>query len=407
MSRSSTLLATAMAVVLCPLTSAAEEAWKAGLDVTVEAGGGIIGGVENRQAVHGLGLVHADWSPVESATDGFKYTGYVSILALVGEGPTGRFLGDYLAASNMEGYESVRLYSWWLEANRNDWSLRAGALLADEEFAGTDAGGNLFNSAFGWPPFLSANTVNTGPAFYVAALGLRLEHKWGETAAWRFGIYDGDTFDSPTGDPTVNPHGLHFELGGDQGVFLITEATYTPVGRATRLKAGAWLHTASFEDVRDDDSGQPYATSGNAPRKHGENYGAYAAIEHSLAGEPGKAGHVDIFARAGISPADRNVIGWSMDTGLACTGPIPSRPDDVLALGLTHAQFSSRYVDGVSLADPGAPKLDFERVVELNYTINISDHITLQPDLQYISHLGGTIDQKDAFVFLFRFNSSY
>ncbi|MEI6106306.1 MAG: carbohydrate porin [Opitutae bacterium] len=373
----------------------------------MEAGVGVVGGTENRQAIHGLGLVQADWQPVAPVTAGLQYTGCLSALALSGEGPSGRFLGDYLAASNLEGYESVRLYSWWLEASRNDWSLRAGALLADEEFAGTEAGGNFFNSAFGWPSFISANTVNTGPAFYVAALGLRLEHRWGDTAAWRFGLYDGDTFDSPTGDPTRHPHGLHFELGGEQGWFLITEASYSPAGHATRYKVGTWFHTATFEDVRDDAAGNPSAISGQAPRQHGENYGAYASLEHTFAGKSGQAGQVKFFVRGGIAPANRNAIGWAVDTGLGWTGPIPGRPADVLSLGLTHAEFSPHYSEGIHFADPSSPVLDFERVIELNYSVKLSDHISLQPDLQFISHPGGTAARHDALVFLFRLKSSY
>jgi porin len=300
----------------------------------------------------------------------------------------------------------VRLYSWWLETNRQGWSLRAGLLLADEEFAGTDAGGNFFNSAFGWPAFISANTVNTGPAFYVAAPGIRLERKWGETSAWRVGLYDGDAFDSSTGDPALTRHGLHYRVGGDQGWFLITEATFAP-GGATRFKAGAWLHTATFADMRDDASGQPFAVSGDAPREYTSNRGYYAAIEHTLAGKPGEAGNVELFVRGGFSPADRNTLGWALDTGLAWTGLIPGRPADVAALGVAHARFSPRYSDSARLADPASPAPDFEQSIEVSYTLTLNEHLSLQPDLQYIRHPGGSTAQRNALVCLLRLNASY
>jgi porin len=407
MSRQSTLLAIALAFALPLSVHAADEAWKVGLDLTVETAAGVSGGAEQGQTVHGLALLHADWTQPEKSTTGLKYTGYVSVLGLAGKGPTEKFLGDFLAASNIEGYPSARLYSWWLQAEAHDWSLRGGALLADAEFAGTAAGGSLFNSAFGWPAFISANTVNTGPAFYVAAPGLRLEHKWGETAAWRIGIYDGDTFDSPTGDPRINRHGLHYNLGGAQGWFVITEATFTPAGSATRGKVGAWFHTATFPDVRDDAAGQPYAISGNDPREYSSNHGAYAAIEHTLAGESGKAGNIEFFIRGGFSPSDRNAISWAIDTGIGWTGPIPGRPDDVATLGFVHAKFSPAFSDGARLADPMSPAPDFEQVIEANYTVKLSEHVTLQPDLQYIRHPGGSTAQSDALAFLFRINSSY
>lgn len=407
MSRQSTLRASAFALALPLFALGAEEPWKVGLDVTVEAAASISGGAQHGQALHGLALVHADWTQPEKSATGLNYTGYVSALGLTGKGPTEKFLGDFLVASNIEGYPSARLYSWWLEASKSDWSLRGGALLADAEFAGTDAGGNFFNSAFGWPAFISANTINTGPAFYVAALGIRLDHKWGETAAWRIGVYDGDSFDSPTGDPAVTRHGLHYGLGGEQGWFFMTEATFAPAGAATRFKVGAWYHTATFTDVRDDAAGQPFVVSGNDPQEYSSNHGAYAAIEHTLAGESGKAGNVEFFIRGGFSPSDRNAIAWAIDTGLAWNGPIPGRPDDVVALGLAHARFSSGFSANARLADPASPAPDFEQAIEVSYTVKISDHITLLPDLQYIRHPGGSTAQNDALAFLLRINSSY
>ena len=299
-----------------------------GLDLTVEGSAGVTGGFERGQALHGLALLHGSWKPAGKTGEGAGLTGYASLLGLAGQGPTRRYLGDFLAASNIEGYESFRLYSWWLQAAGQDWSLRAGALLADEEFTGTAVGGNFFNSAFGWPAFISANIVNTGPAFFVAAPGLRLEKTWGETAAWRLGIYDGDTFDSPTGDPTVNRYGLHYQVGGAQGWFLISEAAFTPAGGSTRLKVGAWLHTADFADVRDDASGQPFAVSGRDPRNHSSNHGLYAIVEHTLSGESGQAGHLEVYARVGGAPGDRNAISWAVDTGLGWTGPMTWSPLD-------------------------------------------------------------------------------
>jgi len=378
-----------------------------GVDTSIEASAGLSGGAKRGEALHALGLAHAAWTQAAPTTDTPRFSVYLSAMALAGQGPTERYLGDFLAASNSEGHQSARLYSWWLQAERAGWSLRGGVLLADEEFTGTTMGANFFNSAFGWPAFISANTVNTGPAFYVAAPGLRLDYRWSETAAWRLGVYDGDSFDSPTGDPHLTRHGLHYGLGGDQGWFLISEADFAPAGGATRLTVGAWLHTAEFADVHDDALGQPYALTGRAPRPHDSNHGLYAAVEHTIAGEPGQPGSIEFFARGGFSPEDRNAIGWALDTGFGWTGPIPGRPDDVAALGVAHARFGSRYADNARLADPAAPAPDFEQVIEASYTIKLGAHLNLQPDLQFIRHPGGSTAQRDALAFLFRINSTY
>lgn len=384
----------ALILALPLFTFAAEGGWKSGFDLTLEGSAGISGAAQSGRSLHNLALGYAEWESAENS-DRLHGHFYISAMSLLGRGPTGRYLGDFLAASNTEGFASVRLYSWWFEAGSTGWSLRAGALLADEEFGGTEGGGYFLNSAFGWPAFISANTINTGPAFFVAAPGIRLERTWGETAAWRVGLYDGDAFDSPTGDPAPTRHGLHYRVGGAQGWFVMTEFDWAPGAGATRFKTGAWLHTATFPDV------------GNATRDYGSNYGAYAIAERTLAGTTGEAGNVEFFVRAGFSPTDRNAIGWAFDTGLAWTGPLPGRPADVVALGLAHARFSSRFAAAAHLADPAAPAPDFEQVIEASYTFTFSERVNLQPDLQFIRHPGGTTAQRDALVFLVRLNLSY
>lgn len=386
---------------------AADAGWKTGIDLISEGGAGLRTTLGNGGSLEGLALAHAEWNQPANSSQSLHLRAYISVLSLGGHGPTNRFLGDFLAASNIEGYASTRLYATWLEAQFGDWSLRGGALLADEEFTGTEAGGNLCNSAFGWPAFISANTVNTGPAFFVAAPGLRLERRLGETAALRVGVYDGDTFDSPAGDPHINPHGFRYRLTDDQGCFVIGEASVTPAASPTRFKVGAWLHTANFADVRDDASGRPFAVTGAAPRNHSSDYGAYASAERTLTGKSGEAGYVTAFVRAGFAPSDRNTLSWAFDTGVACTGLFPGRATDIAAIGLAHAAFSPHFAANARATRPADPKPDGEQVIEVNYTATLSDHVALQPDVQFIRHPGGSSAQRDAFAFLLRLKASY
>jgi porin len=357
--------------------------------------------------VHGTALAYVEWDGSGNESAPVAWSGYFSALGVAGTGPTEKFVGDFLAASNIEAYESVRLYTWWLEAGFGDWSLRAGALLADDEFAGTEASGNLINSVFGWPAFISANTVNTGPAYFVAAPGIRLARAFGETASWQIGIYDGDSFDSPDGDPGITRHGLHYKIGDGQGAFVMTEAAFMPAGSNNRFKIGAWFHTATFSDVRDDENGTPFATSGNDPREHSSNHGAYATFERTLVGTAGEPGNVEAFVRFGFSPRDRNAISHAIDAGLAWTGPIPGRPADVVAFGIARATFSHPFSEAALLDDPTSTPIDFEQVIEASYTIQLSERFSAQPDLQYISHLGGTKVGGSAVIFLLRLNASY
>jgi porin len=391
-------------------TVAAQEpkaGWDAGIDVTLEGSAGLRGGATHGQALHSLALATLTWEQAHNADRTVHFRTYASVLNLAGRGPTERYLGDFLAASNTEGFASTRLYSWWGELQAGEWSVRVGALLADDEFTGTAVGGNFFNSTFGWPAFISANTVNTGPAFFAAAPGLRVARGFGDQAAWRLGVYDGDTFDSSSGDPAATGNGLHYRLGGEQGWFAISEVTYAPRETATTYKFGAWMHTANFADVRDDCAGLRLAATGGEPRLHRRNYGFYASGERTLFGTPREPGHVAAYLRAGLSPADRNILTWSFDSGVAVTGLFPGRGSDTTALGLAHANFSPRFVARARATDPMNSPPDFEQAIELTHNAALSEHLSLQPDLQLIRHPGGSRAQRDALVFLLRLKASY
>lgn len=390
----------------CSGAHRAEAGWSTGLDLTLEGSARLAGG-SGQATMLGQALGHAGWSGGDGNTEGTGWAAHVSVLALAGHGPTGRFLGDFLAASNLEAPAGIRMYSWWLEAQSRHWSLRAGALLADEEFAGTEGGAHFCNSAFGWPAFISANTVNAGPAYSFPGLGVRLEHRRGEAARWRIGVYDGDTLDSAEGDPGVNRHGLRYRIESGQGHFVIAETVLAPGGGPLRFTAGAWLHTAEFDDVRDDAAGRPFALTGATPRRHPANFGGYLAVERTWedAGVGGRTTSAHL--RGGAAPSDRNPLAWTVDAGVNRTGLLPGRPDDITYIGLIHAAFGSRHRVAVGLADPlgGAP--DFEQVIEMGHVLVLSGNWRLQPDLQYIRHPGGHGGQRPSLAFLLRLHAGF
>jgi porin len=350
---------------------------------TLDASAGLSGAGSGRESLNGTVLGEASWAPREAYTRPVAVSAYASVLWVEGRGPTGRILGDFLGASNAEAFQSLRLYSWWLEAARGEWSLRAGALLADEEFACTTPGGSLINSSFGWPAFISANSLNTGPAYYAAALGTRLA--WENDAGWlaRAGVYDGDAFDSAAGDDHPNRHGTHFALNRDQGAFFIAEAGLAAPDSVNRFTAGAWAHTADFADP-----------GTGAPRSG--NHGAYLIAERTLRGRTGEPGNIEAHVRYGWAPGDRNTVAWAADAAVAATGLLSARPADTVALGVAEARLSS-----------GLDGQDYERVFELSYTAPINERLTLQPDLQYIQHVGSASAGDDAWLLMLRVQAVY
>lgn len=312
---------------------------------------------------------------------------------------SGRRLGDLQGASNIAAAHAAQLYEFSLAGTaaegRLTWLL--GRIVADGDFATTEAGAVFLNSSFGWPAFISANTRNTGPAFNRSALGAQGAWALAPGLALRAGVYDGDTFDDPEGDPARHRHGLATKLGGGQGAFALAELARTwTVGAEGRarpgaLKLGLWRHSADFADQTD------------PARAHRGNGGAYLVAEQMLWREahPGTTvapQGLAAFARFGGSRADRNRLSRAADAGLSYTGLLPGRPKDRLALGAAWARVSgaARRAERVAGA---AVVPDVELALELIYEIAATPRWRLAPDVQWIRHPGGSAAVPDALVF--------
>lgn len=314
---------------------------------------------------------------------------YLSGMDLHGSG-IGSRVGDMLGVSSIEGYGSVRLYESWVEKKfaGESLSLRVGLLLADEEFSTLDTTDPFLNATFGWPEFISMNTVNTGPAFYIPALGLRL--LWEPSEAWygQVGIFDGDTFDSPESDDTVNRHGLHLELGNGQGTFGMVEVGYRHNQAedvddlSGTYKLGGWWHSAEFHDFRDGAS-------------HDGIQGVYASGEQMVYREYSDQG-LKLFTRFGFAPKDRSEVDYSFQAGASYVGLIPGRDIDTAALGSSYAHISD-----------DLPGRTTETVVEAAYEYVMSDDFTIQPSVQWVGDPGATGELDDALVFGLRVNLSF
>jgi porin len=335
----------------------------------------------------------------ELATGGWRGGNFfASALALHGDSLSAKRVGDATALSNLDAYDSVRLYELWLEQSvwQNRLSLRVGQLLADEEFAFTEYGGLFLNSAFGWPHFISANTVNTGPAFFATALGARLKLEPCEHFYLQAGLYDGDTFDDPLGgDPRKNAHGTRFHLSGDQGSFSLYEAGLKwnqgehVKGLPGSFKFGGWHH-----------SGVP-ATGVQSL------HGLYLATEQLVWREADDSAQgLGVFFRAGGSPSNRSAFNLAVDGGLHYQGLLPARDNDVTGLAVAYVRVSDS-VRAAALAGGVTPLPDREMVIEFDYQAQIKPWCTVQPCVQWILHPGGSDAIADAVIVGLRTNLTF
>lgn len=260
-------------------------------------------------------------------------------------------VGNIMTVSNIEAHPTTRLYSLWLQkALGGGASLRAGQLGADEEFLVSNTASVFINGTFGWAPIAAANLIHGGPGYPLAAPGVRLRLEPKDDTALLVAAFAGN----PAGGGCVeggqicNRYGTTFSTSG--GTLWMSELQLA----GGRYKLGGWYQNGTFMERRG-------------------NGGLYAIADRRVWRSGARELHG--FVRLGAAPSDRNPVRSYLDTGLSYKGMLAGRPDDVLALGLAHAELR----DGS------------ESLLELSYVAPVTPRLSLQPDLQYVIQQGSDI----------------
>ncbi|MBA3960786.1 MAG: carbohydrate porin [Chthoniobacterales bacterium] len=341
---------------------------------------------------------HVIWESLVNvglALDLEKFAGWkggnISVRAIYpqGTGLTSIAVHDFNTLSNIDGYDSLRLYDAWFQQEFADGkvSLRIGQLLADAEFFDSDNAALFLNSSFGAIPLVSQNL--NPPIFPTAAPGIRLlarplDSFYAETA-----IFSGDT-----GNPTLtNKHNTRLSFRSSDGVLIFAEMGYEWNMKREAETAGlpplaGSLKVSGYYDSKE------FSDSGGGSRHRGD-YSVYGVFDQELWHIQGNKDRVlSCFSRAGGAPADRNTVTWYCDAGFNLKGLLAARAQDTLGIAFSHTELSHDLVDysGRLL------RSHHEEVLELTYQAVCNSHLSIQPDLQIIFNPGATMPANTAVV---------
>lgn len=348
---------------------------------------------------------------------------YVSAYEIHGQDLSGYSLQNIMTVSNIEAYDTFRLFNLWYQQEFLDGklALRFGQLAADDEFLISEYGGLFLNGTFGWPALVSANLPSGGPGYPLAAPAVMMRFAPVEQFSVTAAVFDsdpGDSFGSTENPQKINSSGTRVDLG--QGALGIFEAAYKlnqekdAKGLPGTYKVGGYFNTFRTDDVNlvDGDGGTVV---------HSDNYGVYFIADQmvwrepvskpvnvnprvrtaqpEIDEEPSKQG-LGLFWRVGGTPADRNTVEFYTDGGFNYIGLIPGRDEDTFGVAVAYAQISDHLSNAQRSANDmngtNSPVQNEEITIEATYQIVLAPWWTLQPDFQYIIHPGGNVaDPED------------
>lgn len=308
---------------------------------------------------------------------------YANVLYPQGESLSQKYVGDLNTVSNIDAYDSLRLFKCWVQRNFADdrASLRLGIMAVDKDFFVSDGASMFLNSVFGAFAVIAQDTV--APVYPVSAPGVRIIVKPTDALLFRAALFSGDV-----GTPTNNPRNLRLDFRGTDGLDGFVEGTWSRVfadGLRGTYKLGGFYNSKSVADLR---GGKP----------HDYNYGFYAIADQQLWREDAVAASskqgLNSFARIAFAPANRSLVAFDTDAGLDYTGLLPGRDNDILGIGFIYTRVSDDAVDETGARYP----THYEAVAEVSYQAPINDHLVLQPDFQFVVNPGAVHHSRDAVV---------
>jgi len=290
----------------------------------------------------------------------------LSAMAMYTDAVNARYIGGITNPSNIEGdvtrvvLDTAFWQQDWLKRDDLGFTTRLGLFDLNSEFISTASAAQLINSSFGMDPSMTENfTVSTFPkngSGLVATLGNSADTE-NAPLALKVALFQSDV------DTQTHPF--------SQGLLSMAEAQWRPLEHSA-FKLGIW-------------------------EKHGNDqpsmHGAYLSAEGRIFQNERSA--LDTFVRASYADNNRQTDGdirpknyWA--AGLSWDAPLTGRPNDIFTLGF----------GGLQLEGGGAANSGRERFVEISYVAQISEHVYIQPDLQYLQSPSG--EYPDAWVGIVR-----
>ena len=176
---------------------------------------------------------------------------------------------------------------------------------------------------------------------------------------------------------------------GEDYFFYIAEAGITPLfGSANGSLPGAYRIGLWYDP-------QPKANTdlSDAGKSYRDDVGFYITCDQMLTkenAEPDDSQGLGVFFRYGNADSDRDDMTNFWSIGFQYQGLFEDRDDDVLGFGFAHGKLSDSSSETYTE--------DYESVLEVYYSLQVTPWLAISPDFQYVTNPGGDSSIDDAVV---------
>lgn len=229
--------------------------------------------------------------------------------------------------------------------------------------------------------------------------------KWNMTSTTylKTGVYQQNptyydaTWERHSGWTPMSPHGT-------DGVVLPLEFGWTPTidGYSGSYRVGVMYNTGGMPDLTTDVNGNNLGVTGATARQSGESYNAWVAFSQQVTGTNGQEG-LTVGLRAVAGDRKTSMLDRQITAQAEYANPFHQAGSKVgIAFGATHtssreAEYQEAY-NAYHPDDASPVGYSYEYVTEVYYSFKPLKSVTLQPDLQYIQHPGGSNANGNVFV---------
>lgn len=198
-----------------------------------------------------------------------------------------------------------------------------------------------------------------------------------------------------------NPSGTH-------GVTIPLEFGWTPdfADHPGTYKVGVWYDTKGGDDIARNRDHSYIDDASNDPHQHTNKSGFYLMARQQVVnfGNDSSRG-MQVFFYTTKNDKDISTIDRSVAAGVTFKGPFAIRPKDKWSVGVDYLHFSSRLADRQEANNEhvGTDEWAFATY----YKVQVTGWASIQPEIQYLSHPGGSSRNSNAWVAALKGNISF